>query len=140
MNNRARKPKSYEFHMDERTGTLYLRRERPPFLGELPYVAALVATVMFALVSCCQYIQIRTLVDERLRQTQALERQYEDLRENNLSMEKEAFQIQNLDEIYEVATTELGMVQASQEHVVIYDRTNSEFVYQTDNIPIFGYQ
>lgn len=140
MSSRARKPKHYEFHMDERTGTLYLRRERPPFWGELPYAAALVVTVMFALVSCCQYIRVRTVVDDRIRQTQELERQYEELRNNNILMEKETLQIQNLDEIYEIATNELGMVPSSPEHVVIYERTDSEFVYQTDNIPIIGYQ
>jgi len=126
--------------MDERTGTLYLRQERPPFWGELPYAAVLVAAVLFALVSCCQYLRIRTVVDGRIRQTQDLERRYEELRNSNILMEKETFRIQNLDEIYEIATQELGMVQASSEHVLMYERTNSEFVYQTDNIPKIGYQ
>ncbi len=136
--NTARKPPKiplYEFHVDKKSGDLILRPERPPFWGELPYAMVLVATVLFALISCCQYIQIRTNVEYRIRQTEELERQYIRFQNENILAEKILFQIPNLNEVYEIATKELGMVQAQADNVIVYDRTNSEFVYQTDNIP-----
>lgn len=131
----AKKPKSYEFAVDEKTGTLYLKQYRSPFWGELPYVSALVITVMFALLSCCRYIKIRTAVECRMRQTNELQSEYWTLKNENILREKETAQISNLDKVYEIATEELGMVPVQKAHVLIYERTNSEFVYQTDNIP-----
>ncbi|MCC8060682.1 MAG: hypothetical protein LIO81_07605 [Clostridiales bacterium] len=139
--NTARKTKNrpYEFHLDKKSGGLYLRPERPPFWGELPYASALVVTVLFALLPCFQYIHVRTEVETHLRRTEALERQYILQQNENSLAEKVIFQIPSLDEVYEIATVELGMVPADSENVFVYERSNSEFIYQTDNIPSIGY-
>lgn len=132
----ARAVKPYVFAIDEKTGNLYLKQYRAPFWDELPYAMVLVATVVFALFSCCHYIQIRTSIECRMRQTNRLQGEYWDLLNQNNLQEKEMNQISDLNQIYEIATTELGMVPVQKEHVLLYDRVNSEFVYQTDNIPI----
>lgn len=132
----AKAVKPYVFAIDEKTGNLYLKQYRAPFWDELPYAMVLVATVVFALFSCCHYIQIRTSIECRMRQTNKLQGEYWDLLNQNNLQEKEMNQISDLNQIYEIATTELGMVPVQKEHVLLYDRVNSEFVYQTDNIPI----
>lgn len=134
----ARK-KPYVMKVDEKTGSLYLERERPPFIGELPYVTALVIAVAFALLSCCQYIHLRTNVANQIRQTEALERQYLALKNDNIITEREVLRTPNLDGIYETAVSELGMVPATEENIRIFERSNSEFIYQRDNIPNFGF-
>lgn len=133
----VRKAKPYEFAVDEATGTLYLRQYRSPFWGELPYVLVLMIAVIFALLSCCRYIQICTGVECRMRQANALQSEYWILRDENTLREKEAAQISDLNQVYKIATEELGMVPVEKAHVLIYERSNSEFVYQTDNIPNF---
>lgn len=132
----AKAVKPYVFAIDEKTGNLYLKQYRAPFWDELPYAMVLVATVVFALFSCCHYIQIRTSIECRMRQTNKLQGEYWDLLNQNNLQEKEMNRISDLDQIYEIATTELGMVPVQKEHVLLYERINSEFVYQTDNIPI----
>lgn len=132
----ARAAKPYVFAIDEKTGNLYLKQYRAPFWDELPYAMVLVATVVFALFSCCHYIQIRTSIECRMRQTNMLQSEYWNLLNQNNLQEKEMNQISDLNQIYEIATKELGMVPVQKEHVLIYERVNSEFVYQTDNIPI----
>lgn len=133
------KKKPYVMKVDEETGSLYLERERHPLLDELPYVTALVIAVFFALISCFQYIHLRTDVANRIRQTEALERQFQALRSENILTESEVRRTPDLDSIYETAVSELGMVPATEANVLIFERTNSEFVYQRDNIPNFGF-
>lgn len=135
----AARPKPYVMKVDEKTGSLYLERERPPFIGELPYVTALVIAVVFAIFSCCQYIQLRTDVEYRIRQTEALERQFWSLKNENILAERTVYQTPDLTEIYEQATKELGMIPVTEAHVRTYERSNSEYIYQKDNIPHFGF-
>ena len=41
----------------------------------------------------------------------------------------------DLNEIYEIATKELGMVYANKDQVLLYDKTESEYVRQYEDIP-----
>ena len=132
--------KPYEIVINEKTGELYLRQERNPFWGELPYVLVLVGTICFALTSYCQYIQLRTSVECHVRTVAGLQSRYYQLKNENVLSEKETAAITDLDRIYRIATEELGMVQANADNVVLYDRTNSEYVYQTDNIPLIEFR
>ena len=45
-----------------------------------------------------------------------------------------AFQI-NLEEIYEIATDELGMVYAGEDQIIYYDSSNSDYIRQFGEIP-----
>ena len=131
--------KPYVMKRDKKTGALYLERERPPFVGELPYVTALVVTILFALCSCCQYIQLCTDVETRIRQAQLLEREVLELREANTMMECRMSQTPDLNIVYQIAVEELGMIPVTDEHLLLFERSNSEYVYQTDNIPKIGF-
>ena len=41
----------------------------------------------------------------------------------------------NLDEVYRIATEELGMVYPSKDQVILYNKTESEYVRQYEDIP-----
>lgn len=131
--------KPYVMKRDKHTGALYLERERSPFVGELPYVAVLTAAILFAVISCFQYIQLQTDVEARIRRTEALEREFLSLQNENTLTEREVYQTPDLTAIYEIAVNELGMIPATEEHVRMFERSNSGYVYQTDNIPNIGF-
>ena len=131
--------KPYVMKRDRHTGVLYLERQRPPFVGELPYVILLLAAILFAVISCFQYIQLRTDVETRIRRTEALEREFLSLKNENILTERDIYQIPDLTLIYDIAVTELGMVPATEDHVRMFERSNSGYVYQTDNIPNIGF-
>lgn len=135
----AVKKKPYVMKRDEKTGALMLERERPPFVGELPYLTALVITVLAALFSCCRYIELRTDVEYRIRRTEALERDFLSLKNDNTLTEREIRRTPDLGHIYEIAVNELGMVPATEDKILVFERTNSEYIYQRDNIPNFGF-
>lgn len=130
----------YVFAVNKKTGELYLEQEKPAFLKELPYVTVMAVTVLFAVCSCFSYLHLQTRLGMHVREISSLESQRYVLANQNELVEKELRQIDNLSYVYEVAVSELGMVPASAENVIVYDRTNSEFVYQTENIPVIGYR
>lgn len=132
---RRRQARPYVVKVNEESGTIYLERERHPLFLELPYVAALVLAVTFALFSCCRYIKLRTDVECRIRETQALERQVVAMQNDNDLAEKDVAYIHDLNTVYEIATQTLGMVPVSEANVLFFDRRDSEYVYQDDNIP-----
>lgn len=137
---KKRKAKPYVIKVNEKSGVIYLERERHPLLVELPYMTALMIAVMFALLSCFQYIHLKTDVELRIRETEVLERQLHTLQTENTLAEREVAYTRDFNHIYEVATKSLGMVPASEANIRFYDRSNSEYVYQRDNIPFTGLQ
>lgn len=130
--------KPYVIKVNEQSGKVYLEREKHPLLVELPYILMLMFAVVFATLSCMQYIHLKTEMECRIRETQALESQLFTLRNDNILAEKDTSYIHDLSMIYEIATESLDMVPVAEANVVFYQRSNSEYVYQKDNIPSIG--
>lgn len=137
---KKRKAKPYVIKVNEKSGVIYLERERHPLLVELPYMTALMVAIMFSLLSCFQYIHLKTDIELRIRETEALERQLHTLQTENTLAEREVADTRDFNFIYEVATKSLGMVPAAEANILFYDRSHSEYVYQRDNIPFTGLQ
>ncbi len=129
------RPRPYVFVVNQKTGGLILRQERSPFLGEFPYVAAFAISVIFVVASYCNYINLHTQAQCYVENISQLESEYYILSEQNDLTEKQLFDMVDLGAIYEVARNELGMTPASQENVLVYDRSNSEYIFQTEDIP-----
>lgn len=127
--------KPYVIKVNKKSGGLYLEREKSPFMTEAPYAVVLIIATTFALLSCCQYIYLRTNVEYQNRSLQELERQVVLLANDNTMAEKvmAVSEMTDLNYIYTVATETLGMVPATKEHVIFYDRSDREFVYQRQN-------
>lgn len=124
----------YIFAVNEKTGELMLKQERSPFLGELPYVVVLAVVVIFTVISCFHFINLCTLTQCRVQAISGLESEYYRVSEQNNLLEKDLREVIDLGQIYEAAA-ELGMVQANRDNVLVYERRDSEYIYQTDNIP-----
>lgn len=135
---RIQEPVPYVMKVHKRTGTLYLERERPGFYRELPYVAVMVIALVFALLSCCQYIQLNTEIGYRDRRMNDLQEQILLIQNENARREAAALQGITLGEIYRIATEELGMVPATRENILFFEQTDREFIYQTERIPDRG--
>ena len=59
----------------------------------------------------------------------------EQLRSENDALQTRINTDMDLDHIYKVATEELGMVYANRNQVLLYDKTESEYVRQYEDIP-----
>ena len=71
----------------------------------------------------------------RFRKQLFLEQQLEQLRSENDALQTRINTDMDLDHIYKVATEELGMVYANRNQVLLYDKTESEYVRQYEDIP-----
>ena len=107
-----------------------------------PYVLALTIAALITLVLCMNYLHKQASITTRISHIEDLE-----LKLENLKSENDALQTRNnaletkintyvdLDHVYKVATEELGMVYANKDQILLYDKTESEYVRQYEDIP-----
>lgn len=104
-------------------------------LMTLPYVFTLtVASVLLVVVSI-HYLKARNQINDSARMIRMMESSLEGLREANSDLKKKINQYTDLEYIYKTATEEMGMVQAKENQVVYFDRTESGYVRQNEDIP-----
>lgn len=101
----------------------------------LPYVAALVVAACCSLYICVNYIRLQSGMTTRMDTIKDLEQQLNTLKTENDALETRINIYVDLDYVYKVATEELGMVYANKDQVLMYDKTESEYVRQDEDIP-----
>lgn len=121
----------------QRREQLRRNRERALYM-DLPYVMMLSAAAICALVICVQYLHQQSDMQARLSRIETLEQQVENRRAENDTLETRINTSVNLDYIYKVATEELGMVYANKDQVLMYDKTESEYIRQNEDIPNYN--
>ena len=101
----------------------------------LPYVIGLIAAGIVVLLVSVQYLEARNSINDSARTISSLEQQLEDLTEANRKIKKSIDNYTDLNYIYQIATEEMGMVPADEDQIIHYDRTESEYVRQNEDIP-----
>lgn len=116
--------------------TVTVRRNQEKALQmDLPYVIALTVAAVCALYLCISYLKLQSSITARMKHIASLEQQIETLREDNDALETRINTSVDLDYVYKVATEELGMVYAGKDQVRLYNKTESEYVRQYEDIP-----
>ncbi len=138
---RVREPeRRYEEQPRQREHTMAeihtVRRNREKALQmDLPYVIILSVAIACVLVILVNYLHVQSSINAKIYHIEALETELETLRTENDALETRIHTNINLDRIYQIATEELGMVYANRNQVLLYDKTESEYVRQYENIP-----
>ncbi len=101
----------------------------------LPFVLFVSAAALAVVGICVQYLGLQTSITRRIDKIQELQGNIADLRRENRALETDIETYYNLDRIYAIATQEIGMVYAAPAQVIVYDKTESEYVRQYDDIP-----
>ena len=78
---------------------------------------------------------LQSSMTAKIHNIETLEQQLEQLRSENDALQTRINTDMDLDHIYKVATEELGMVYANRNQVLLYDKTESEYVRQYEDIP-----
>ena len=120
----------------EKRHTVTARRNQEKALPmDLPFVIMLTIAAICTLYLCVNYLQLQSNVAARLNNIEALEKSIETLKADNDALETRIHTSVDLDYVYKVATEELGMVYANKDQVRLYNRTESEYVRQYEDIP-----
>ena len=109
-------------------------QERAMYM-DLPYVIMLTLASICTLYLCVNYLHLQSAITARMHNIEAMEEKLEKMRTENDALETSINTSIDLNEIYEIATKELGMVYAKKDQVLLYDKTESEYVRQYEDIP-----
>ena len=116
--------------------TVTVRRNQEKALQmNLFSVLLLTVAVICTLYICVSYLKLQSSVTARLNHIESLEESIEKLKGDNDALETSINSSIDLNKIYEIATKELGMVYARRDQVLLYDKTESEYVRQYEDIP-----
>ena len=124
-----------EYFQDERHAVAPRRGQERVLPMELPFVIMLTIAAICTLYLCVSYLQLQSSITARLDHIEYLEERIETLKADNDALETRINTSVDLDYVYKVATEELGMVYANKKQVRLYNRTESEYVRQYEDIP-----
>lgn len=101
----------------------------------LPYVIMLTLAAACVLYICVSYLQVQSSISARIHNIELLEQDIEALKSENDALQTRINTSVDLEHVYKVATEELGMVYANRYQILLYDKTESEYVRQYEDIP-----
>ncbi len=124
-----------EYFQNERHAVAPVRSRERALPMELPFVIMLTIAAICTLYLCVSYLQLQSSITARLDHIEYLEECIETLKADNDALETRINTSVDLDYVYKVATEELGMVYANKNQVRFYNKTESEYVRQYEDIP-----
>ncbi|MDO4787762.1 MAG: septum formation initiator family protein [Johnsonella sp.] len=102
---------------------------------DLPYLMFLVAAIVFSLYFFYSYLSIQNSITASMREVEKKQKQLAELRNENDALEMSINAHVDLDNIYKLATEDLGMVYAGSDQIIIYDKVEREQVRQYEEVP-----
>ena len=95
----------------------------------------LTAAVIITLYICYSYLCLQSSISSHMENVEQLETRYETLKAENDALESSINTSVDLNYVYNVAINELGMVHAGKDSIINFDKTESEYVRQYEDIP-----
>lgn len=115
--------------------TALIVEQESPMQMDFLFVSALTIAMICSLYICVSYLGLQSTIKARIDHIEKLEQQIETLKNDNDALETRIETSINLDEIYRIATEELGMVYPNKKQIRFYDRTENGYVRQYEDIP-----
>lgn len=97
--------------------------------------AALITGLVLLVFSVLSYVYQEASLTTSTRRAYTLRTEYEQLKAENDNREAAIVASVDTEEIYRIATQELGMAYPKKHQVIFYHQTESEYVTQYENIP-----
>ncbi|MDO4961628.1 MAG: cell division protein FtsL [Eubacteriales bacterium] len=114
----------------------YVEAERTASVSmNLPLTMLLIVAVAAALFIGYRYLCLKSSLDMHMNTIKSLETRLDTLQTENDALDKSIDTSIDLNHVYNVAINELGMVHVGQDNIIRYDKTESEYVRQYEDIP-----
>lgn len=124
-----------EIQREYRQSHTVRRNQEKALYMDGPYVFALTIAAVVTLFLCVNYLQVQASITARMNHIEELELTLEHLKSENDALQTRIDTYVDLDHVYKVATEELGMVYANKNQILLYNKTESEYVRQYEDIP-----
>lgn len=125
-----------EYKEERRVNERISRNSKRARAFDFKYTLCLMVATTFLFVSCVNMLTIQADITEQRRQIATLESTLNELADSNNETSKRLESSIDLPRIYEVATTELGMVYPKTGQVVSYEASNPDYVKQFKDVPV----
>lgn len=113
----------------------YKRKKQKTPNMDFGMAIGLTAAVAFTAFLCVHYLQVQADITTMSKKVATMESTIMTMKEDNDTALENVTSSIDLNNIYKVATEELGMVHAGKDQVITYDSTKSDSVKQYGDIP-----
>ena len=118
-----------------RTSEQVRRNQETVMAFDLSFTLFLATFVLLATLSCVSYLKVQAKVLQQTKTVAAMEVELNKLQCENDAAKERLNSAVDLSYIYKVATKELGMVYPSNNQVIYYESSHSDYVKQYEDIP-----
>ena len=123
----------------KKSASRQVKRNRRKALGMNPgYVMFLAVAAVLALVVCVNYVKLQSRITSHSKNIAAMQEELADMKEENNTRYNSVIDSVNLEEVRTRAQENLGMVYASSEQVIEYNKPSADYVKQYEGIPKDG--
>lgn len=102
---------------------------------DFKYAVFVVAAVLIMVSACVTMLYMESKVSSQKSNINSLQSQLETMQADNASYKSNIEGMYTLDQIYDVATNELGMVYARSGQIVYYQGADEDYVKQYQDVP-----
>lgn len=99
------------------------------------YTVFVVASIFVIVGACAIMLYMESKIDEQQSNIKHMEAELESIENDNAAYAATLNNMYTLDEIYDVAANELGMVYAKKGQIVYYESADEDYVKQYQNVP-----
>ncbi|HIQ98423.1 MAG TPA: septum formation initiator family protein [Candidatus Scybalocola faecavium] len=111
-------------------------RNRAKMLNiDLKYAAFLVAAMLITLLMCIYYLNLQSQISAQNSQISTMKSQLTELTDANQATRERLNNAIDLEAVYELATSELGMDYPSEDQIIYYSGATDDYVKQYKEIP-----
>lgn len=102
---------------------------------DMRYTVFVVSSVLIMVCACLMMLYMESKINAQQRNINNMEAQLENIENDNAAYEMSLKNMYTLDDIYDVAANELGMVYAKKGQIVYYESANEDYVTQYQDVP-----
>ncbi|SNU05256.1 Septum formation initiator [Lachnospiraceae bacterium] len=102
---------------------------------DMGYMIVLSVMLILMIASCVVMLSVQGNIETKESNIESLQRELESVQADNDAFEDSLNNMYSLDDIYKVATSELGMVYSQNGQIIRYDKQEDDYVKQYSDVP-----
>ena len=102
---------------------------------DLKYTIILAVMVLAVVVSCVVMLSVQSSVESKEKRIESLQEELQDIQADNAAFENKLNSMYSLEDVYTIATSELGMVYSENGQIRYYENEQGDYVKQYSDVP-----